>query len=198
MGRVHCVSPLLYETGRIPFTLSMDNGRSFPRSGSWLAGEPHFAAPGLGTKLHAPQALVAPWGLPQCESVRTWPAHWVPPLWLNQSFGRPAQPRGLGSCSSCSCPMVSRQEPAQREWGLQGSPSKVGPAFVLSHHRGGLGDTMAPMRLPYFVLGRPPQLSEPLGPLPWALGVQGPHSPPLPLPSSPQQSVRDREEPAGK
>ena len=101
MGRVHCVSPLLYETGRIPFTLSMDNGRSFPRSGSWLAGEPHFAAPGLGTKLHAPQALVAPWGLPQCESVRTWPAHWVPPLWLNQSFGRPAQPRGLGSCSSC-------------------------------------------------------------------------------------------------
>uniref|UniRef100_K9J2W9 Putative mucin/alpha-tectorin n=1 Tax=Desmodus rotundus TaxID=9430 RepID=K9J2W9_DESRO len=40
MGRVHCVSPLLYETGRIPFTLSMDNGRSFPRSGSWLAVHP--------------------------------------------------------------------------------------------------------------------------------------------------------------
>lgn len=36
-GRVHCVSPLLYETGRIPFTLSMDNGQSFPRSGTWLA-----------------------------------------------------------------------------------------------------------------------------------------------------------------
>ena len=39
-GRVHCVSPLLYESGRIPFTLSMDNGRSFPRSGTWLSGEP--------------------------------------------------------------------------------------------------------------------------------------------------------------
>ena len=39
-GRVHCVSPLLYESGRIPFTLSMNNGRSFPRSGTWLSGEP--------------------------------------------------------------------------------------------------------------------------------------------------------------
>ncbi|XP_054448861.1 sushi domain-containing protein 2 [Pteronotus mesoamericanus] len=40
LGRVHCVSPLLYETGRIPFTLSMDNGMSFPRSGTWLAVHP--------------------------------------------------------------------------------------------------------------------------------------------------------------
>ncbi|XP_037353011.1 sushi domain-containing protein 2 [Talpa occidentalis] len=39
-GRVHCVSPLLYETGRIPFTVSMDNGISFPRSGTWLAVHP--------------------------------------------------------------------------------------------------------------------------------------------------------------
>lgn len=39
-GRVHCVSPLLYESGRIPFALSMNNGRSFPRSGTWLSGEP--------------------------------------------------------------------------------------------------------------------------------------------------------------
>ncbi|XP_027812646.2 sushi domain-containing protein 2 [Ovis aries] len=39
-GRVHCVSPLLYESGRIPFTLSMDNGRSFPRSGTWLSVHP--------------------------------------------------------------------------------------------------------------------------------------------------------------
>lgn len=44
-GHVHCVSPLLYETGRIPFTLSMDNGRSFPRSGTWLAGEPQLPGP---------------------------------------------------------------------------------------------------------------------------------------------------------
>lgn len=46
-GRVHCVSPLLYETGRIPFTLSMDNGQSFPRSGTWLAGEPTLLAQAL-------------------------------------------------------------------------------------------------------------------------------------------------------
>lgn len=54
LGRVHCVSPLLYETGRIPFTLSMDNGRSFPRSGTWLAGEPLHANPGHGHQPPAP------------------------------------------------------------------------------------------------------------------------------------------------
>ncbi|XP_077631532.1 sushi domain-containing protein 2 isoform X2 [Crocuta crocuta] len=43
-GHVHCVSPLLYETGRIPFTLSLDNGRSFPRSGTWLAVHPSKVA----------------------------------------------------------------------------------------------------------------------------------------------------------
>lgn len=37
---VHCVSPLLYETGRIPFTISMDNGISFPHAGTWLAVHP--------------------------------------------------------------------------------------------------------------------------------------------------------------
>ncbi|XP_008067298.1 sushi domain-containing protein 2 [Carlito syrichta] len=40
-GQVHCVSPLLYESGRIPFTISLDNGRSFPRSGTWLAVHPN-------------------------------------------------------------------------------------------------------------------------------------------------------------
>ncbi|XP_003803347.1 sushi domain-containing protein 2 isoform X1 [Otolemur garnettii] len=40
-GQVHCVSPLLYESGRIPFTVSLDNGRSFPRSGTWLAVHPN-------------------------------------------------------------------------------------------------------------------------------------------------------------
>lgn len=40
LARVHCVSPLLYETGRIPFTVSMDNGASFPRLGTWLAVHP--------------------------------------------------------------------------------------------------------------------------------------------------------------
>ncbi|XP_019520929.1 PREDICTED: sushi domain-containing protein 2 [Hipposideros armiger] len=39
-GRVHCVSPLLYETGRIPFTVFMDNAFTFPRSGTWLAVHP--------------------------------------------------------------------------------------------------------------------------------------------------------------
>ncbi|XP_055976776.1 sushi domain-containing protein 2 [Sorex fumeus] len=37
---VHCVSPLLYETGRIPFNISMDNGISFPYAGTWLAVHP--------------------------------------------------------------------------------------------------------------------------------------------------------------
>ncbi|XP_075389701.1 sushi domain-containing protein 2 [Tenrec ecaudatus] len=38
--QVHCVSPLLYESGLIPFTLSLDNGRTFDRSGTWLAVHP--------------------------------------------------------------------------------------------------------------------------------------------------------------
>ncbi|KAM6166907.1 sushi domain-containing protein 2 [Erethizon dorsatum] len=41
LGQVHCISPLLYETGRIPFTISMDNGRSFLRAGTWLAAHPN-------------------------------------------------------------------------------------------------------------------------------------------------------------
>ncbi|XP_062943469.1 sushi domain-containing protein 2 [Cynocephalus volans] len=40
-GQVHCVSPLLYESGRIPFTISLDNGRSFPYAGTWLAVHPN-------------------------------------------------------------------------------------------------------------------------------------------------------------
>ncbi|KAL4681861.1 hypothetical protein H8959_007338 [Pygathrix nigripes] len=40
-GQVHCVSPLLYESGRIPFTVSLDNGHSFPRAGTWLAVHPN-------------------------------------------------------------------------------------------------------------------------------------------------------------
>ncbi|XP_069475274.1 uncharacterized protein [Ambystoma mexicanum] len=36
-GDAHCVSPLLYETGRIPFEVSLDNGSTYPRSGVWLA-----------------------------------------------------------------------------------------------------------------------------------------------------------------
>ncbi|XP_069816831.1 sushi domain-containing protein 2 [Dendropsophus ebraccatus] len=39
-GRAHCVSPLLYETGRIPFELSVDGGRTYPHSGTWLSVHP--------------------------------------------------------------------------------------------------------------------------------------------------------------
>ncbi|GAB1295233.1 Sushi domain-containing protein 2 [Apodemus speciosus] len=38
---VHCISPLLYESGHVPFTISMDNGRSFPHAGTWLAAHPY-------------------------------------------------------------------------------------------------------------------------------------------------------------
>lgn len=36
-GHAHCISPLLYESGRIPFQLSLDNGQTFLRSGTWLS-----------------------------------------------------------------------------------------------------------------------------------------------------------------
>ena len=39
-GQVHFVLPLLYESGRVPFTISLDDGHSFPRAGTLLAGEP--------------------------------------------------------------------------------------------------------------------------------------------------------------
>ncbi|KAM9194369.1 sushi domain-containing protein 2 isoform 2-T2 [Dugong dugon] len=38
--QVHCVSPLVYESGLIPFMLSLDNGHTFERSGTWLAVHP--------------------------------------------------------------------------------------------------------------------------------------------------------------
>lgn len=37
-GRGHCISPLLYETGFIPFEVSTDDGSTFPYSGTWLSG----------------------------------------------------------------------------------------------------------------------------------------------------------------
>ncbi|XP_074547073.1 sushi domain-containing protein 2-like [Halichoeres trimaculatus] len=36
-GRGHCISPLLYETGWVPFQVSSDNGTTFSRVGSWLS-----------------------------------------------------------------------------------------------------------------------------------------------------------------
>ncbi|KAL4004587.1 protocadherin gamma subfamily A [Sarotherodon galilaeus] len=36
-GTGHCISPLLYETGWIPFEISSDNGTTFTRAGAWLS-----------------------------------------------------------------------------------------------------------------------------------------------------------------
>ncbi|XP_021509443.1 sushi domain-containing protein 2 isoform X2 [Meriones unguiculatus] len=41
LNQVHCISPLLYESGQVPFTVSLDNGRSFLRAGTWLAAHPY-------------------------------------------------------------------------------------------------------------------------------------------------------------
>lgn len=51
LNQVHCISPLLYESGQVPFTVSMDNGRSFPRAGTWLAGKSPLCQASLGYKL---------------------------------------------------------------------------------------------------------------------------------------------------
>ncbi|CAJ1070565.1 sushi domain-containing protein 2-like [Xyrichtys novacula] len=36
-NRGHCISPLLFETGWVPFQVSSDNGATFNREGSWLS-----------------------------------------------------------------------------------------------------------------------------------------------------------------
>ncbi|CAM2108921.1 unnamed protein product [Caretta caretta] len=38
-GRAHCISPLLYESGLIPFEISRDGGLTFPHSATWLSAE---------------------------------------------------------------------------------------------------------------------------------------------------------------
>ncbi|XP_078083099.1 sushi domain-containing protein 2 isoform X2 [Mustelus asterias] len=35
--RAHCISPLLYENGRVPFQLSTDNGMTYSRLGTWVS-----------------------------------------------------------------------------------------------------------------------------------------------------------------
>ncbi|GCB75087.1 hypothetical protein scyTo_0018170 [Scyliorhinus torazame] len=37
--KAHCISPLLYENGRIPFELSTDNGMTFTRQGTWVSAD---------------------------------------------------------------------------------------------------------------------------------------------------------------
>ncbi|XP_053329471.1 sushi domain-containing protein 2 [Spea bombifrons] len=39
-GHAHCTSPLLYETGRIRFEMSVDGGKTYPHSGTWLSVHP--------------------------------------------------------------------------------------------------------------------------------------------------------------
>ncbi|XP_020340683.1 sushi domain-containing protein 2 isoform X1 [Oncorhynchus kisutch] len=39
-SRGHCISPLLYETGLVPFQISTDNGTTFSRHGAWLSVHP--------------------------------------------------------------------------------------------------------------------------------------------------------------
>lgn len=36
-SRGHCVTPLLYQTGWVPFEISSDNGKTFNRTGTWLS-----------------------------------------------------------------------------------------------------------------------------------------------------------------
>uniref|UniRef100_A0A8C6THY5 Sushi domain containing 2 n=1 Tax=Neogobius melanostomus TaxID=47308 RepID=A0A8C6THY5_9GOBI len=36
-NRGHCISPLLYESGWVPFTISTNNGTTFTRAGRWLS-----------------------------------------------------------------------------------------------------------------------------------------------------------------
>lgn len=38
-GRLHCVSPLLYEIGLVSLEISLDGGKTFPWSGTWTSGE---------------------------------------------------------------------------------------------------------------------------------------------------------------
>lgn len=37
-GHAHCISPLLYQIGIIPFDLSIDGGETFPWSAAWFSG----------------------------------------------------------------------------------------------------------------------------------------------------------------
>ena len=160
-GRVHCVSPLLYESGRIPFTLSMDNGRSFPRSGTWLSGEPRRCRPDGGGGGH--QAAPA----------------WAGALTGTLPGDNLVEPVTLEACPGCGLPRllsppagIHAGVPAQGERGLaltrgweepaQAAKTRAppGPAPDLSYY----GGTMAPQGAP-----------DPLGPRPFL-------SPHLPAP----------------
>lgn len=73
LNQVHCISPLLYESGYIPFTISMDNGRSFPHAGTWLAGEPSFCQASLGCYIFIDSTLSGPWFLSATQGHGTSP-----------------------------------------------------------------------------------------------------------------------------
>lgn len=61
--------------------------------------------------------------------MHTWPTHQLLPLWLNQSLEWPAPPQGFGFPQLLSPPRgIQIGVLAQREWELQGYPSKMGQA----------------------------------------------------------------------
>ncbi|XP_067106580.1 sushi domain-containing protein 2 [Osmerus mordax] len=50
-SRGHCISPLLYETGWIPFQISTDNGTTFSKHGTWLSVHTGKSDPSLKVTL---------------------------------------------------------------------------------------------------------------------------------------------------
>uniref|UniRef100_A0A8C9TVA5 Sushi domain-containing protein 2-like n=1 Tax=Scleropages formosus TaxID=113540 RepID=A0A8C9TVA5_SCLFO len=50
-GTGHCISPLLYETGWIPFEVSTDDGVTYSMQGTWVSVFPGWVDPGLKVTL---------------------------------------------------------------------------------------------------------------------------------------------------
>ncbi|CAN0333619.1 unnamed protein product [Lampetra planeri] len=105
-GHAHCVSPLVYETRRITFQLSVDGGFSFPHEGTWVAVHPgkvkggaaaqmhnsthwqYYGTPGVGgkltlnwnaSKLRSPAVNVEVWGYRETGEAygAAWVAQWL-------------------------------------------------------------------------------------------------------------------------
>lgn len=166
---------LLYESGRIPFTLSMDNGRSFPRSGTWLSGEPDGDGRMVGeedTGPHLP-GPVPPQGLSRAI------------IWLNQSLWRPAL--GVGSQAPFSTHWHPRGDSSPEWRRTRGVGSGQGREELKPGGKD-QGPSSQPLTFPTTrapwpprdCLGRSPQLKEPRPPprTPWAPGLlSAPHLP---------------------
>ncbi|XP_034048817.1 sushi domain-containing protein 2 isoform X2 [Thalassophryne amazonica] len=104
-SRGHCISPLLYETGWVPFRVSSDNGTTFNRDGAWLSvhtGKLHsqfkaslenstqwqyYGTPNVGgiltmgwnkSLVRAEKVNIELWGYRETGEpyTETWQAHW--------------------------------------------------------------------------------------------------------------------------